>query len=281
VDWVVRVFLLWLFSLPVVCTTVYADFRFIDPEVKTVPRYFYHWIEPESLEQEWRLETLKTKGILPLPWMKETFFLVTLIPGLEMIPGLFVWPHPVTGMATGPKEIYGTVPILIEMTSEPVRVLELRTDEHYLFEDAFNIERVDLIHHSHFEIEMKKAHWWSWKKTPHEVLQWEEWIIVNPKVVTQFTADPKYIKDRIRYQLEKLKLGEKYPLGLIHFKASGRKMKSDTQPLFNSRVDRDEFILPVLNDYLKMDSSEIHPLWRRPFKKRPCPQSLQQLGNST
>lgn len=220
-----------------------------------LPKYFYHWIDVDSLSQKWRLKALKETGEIPLPNMKPEFLIADAIPELAGKGGLFVWHHPVSGMGTGPSEMYGNSVIMLETQRQPARILDVSTSPGETISKLTNLRNADVLRHT---------------RVRDGVVLWEEWIILKPKVITQFTADPKIIKPRMRVQYNNLVNGGEIAERWLHFKIRGSGQDAKTKPLFQSRRDLKKLVLPVLKRYIEMDAEAIPEVWRRPMDYGAC-----------
>jgi hypothetical protein len=228
------------------------------------PKWMYHWINTESLSQSWRVEALKRSGRLPLPNMKENFLVSRAVQSLTGRGGLFAWTHPVTGLGSGPTEMYGDSVIMIKLTDQPVRILELETEREYTLGRELNFSKFDMIHHVRYGPENPD------RVDSPRMVYWEEFIITNNKIVDSFTADPSLIKPRIRKQIARLEAGNRYQERYLHFKVAGVDAYSTTLPFFNSRRDVERRILPLLRSYMNKSPDEIPDVWKRPIVFGEC-----------
>lgn len=245
-----------------------------EPEVihlrnEILPKTLYHWIWKHQLSDDWRLITIRTKKELPLPWIQESHLISEGIKRLAGRNGLFVWTHPVTGLGTDPTEIYGDVPIQIKTKPEPARVLTVITaDGHLLPIAKATLDQVDAIHHYRME-QLEDGQW---------VRLWEEWILLNPKAVERFSADPRDIKPILSRSIKKIENGEVFPRKVLHIFVPTENLRATTLPLFQSRSDLKRIVLPILKKYMRLSEADFPIEWRRNYQGLKSCHGLRQLG---
>jgi hypothetical protein len=233
-------------------TLAQAGSKVVKVEARRIAPYLFHWTPLDSLREPWRLEIIREKDTVPLPWIRRRFLITQAFPDLEWHSGLFSWPHPVTGLGTGPAEVYGDVPIFMKTVEEPVRVLDLRTQPgSEIRKGTRPVDDIDVVYHRRYDRK--------------RVLQFEEYVILRPEnAVEDFSADPRIIQPLIAPEIERLKRGEAYPAKLLHHKVEGGSHM--TEPFFHSASQVRRTILPTLRRYMRLDSRSVPERWRRPLE---------------
>jgi len=209
----------------------------------SVPRYLFHWTNRAQLEA---LSACGSAGSLPFP--------------------LYCWSHPVTGMAAQPHEIYSDV------GPEKARLLILEIDNSNIRAGRFSIRGMgrgpvpgllkkyydhDIVFHE--------------REAPgyNEVCTyWREWIIMKPKAVLNFTADPSPLKSFLRREIARLENPSyEYAEPLLHaYNPSYRTLGGTAYLNITSPgILRREIVIPRLRAVLNLDSSSIPAPLRRPF----------------
>lgn len=95
---------------------------------------------------------------------------------------LFAWTNPITGMMASNSEKYGDALVQFKIKTDSARVLVIDTKKTKT--KTFDFSKFDLVLY-------KNA-------------KYQEWIILNPKVVDTFTADPEVLKEQLKDWIEKL-----------------------------------------------------------------------------
>ena len=158
------------------------------------PRYLYHWTTHSKLQRmvDWNQNSAE----LPLRYIKGYANIAWEYPILAGRPGLFAWSHPITGMyfdlktETYAREEKGRPPRLLAMEIDPqARVLELVTPAKVTLDHS--VYDYDLIFHKALDERGR--------------VEMAEWILINPEVVRQFSANPKEVRPLLEPGLEVLK----------------------------------------------------------------------------
>lgn len=220
-----------------------AEVTFVDPQTGAeaiyggiAPKALYHWTTQATLaeianeknfSEPWSI--YKPKGLSKVYsyWNQVTDKVKT------DRGALFAWIHPLLGMRGGLTEIYGDTLVKLDIDVENSRVLRLYSKgltserailQQGVFDGSLDLSKVDLIFHTDGTI--------------------KEWIIVNPKIVTNFTADPKVIRKDILKALDELNdPTKKYSAEEIHY----LDFKSPENAKFNTK----EYAETVALNFLK------------------------------
>ncbi len=174
--------------------------------LESSPQVLYHWTKYDALSK------IAKNKFSSDPWSKFGDDTVTsqalqIWPQLRRREGvLFAWENPVTGMAGSRHfEKYGEIPVRLEIRPD-AKVLEIvepysvplgYSGRHPHFNEEFNFDKYDLVI----------------RRNPHI----NEWIILRPSAIANFTADPNILKPELTSALADLSPKNFNP-GKVHYK---------------------------------------------------------------
>jgi hypothetical protein len=227
------------------------------------PLFLYHWTSPENLGaiagQKKMSDSIgpfnrKGSGATVLMYWPQLYSAIK-ENGL-----LFAWHDPVTGMKGGNMENYGTVILKLQVDTKNARVLELHSTEDFdsfmradkNFSGNIDLSDVDIVYHQKGAL--------------------KEWIVINPRVVIGFTADPNELRDEIQTGLKRLQnpnfLYNANDIHLVNFKEESK--HSSVKELYL------DYALRVLSELpLKRDVIPHYFLRKLGSSTRTCSQVFQ------
>ncbi len=222
-----------------------TDFIATDPAigatVKTFdgqpPIYIYHWTSPETL-----LQIVKS-GYKGGPWpgfKKIGGKLGQYFPQLKNSSGLFGWTNPETATRGGTDELYGEVLVRFKINQSAARTLFVQAkkmNERYQgpgFKGEIPASNYDLIFHASTML---------------------EWVIMNPKVVDSFTADPEVLRPTLESALKNLK-DPNYQFKDYHFDPLYTPWSPDKGP-FEAGTSERNYPIYRIERYLEKGASVI------------------------
>lgn len=164
------------------------------------PRYVYHWVDYETLAK-----IAKDKKFSD-PWdrfadlHRSSFYQFWSRLNSQRTEGLFAWTHPVLGMKGGRSENYGEALVRLELDVEKIKAMQVKTaDKPYDFSSPLDVSDVDLVMHDKNGL-------------------FKEWVILNPEVIKNFTADVDVLMPILKKELKRLKdPSQRYSPDEVHF----------------------------------------------------------------
>jgi hypothetical protein len=223
------------------------------------PKYLFHWTTAKALDKI--AGGVGPEGAFPLvkPIPADSV-LHSCYPQLRRRPVLFAWEHPVTAMASNSRLIYaGAEPrearIVILAIKNAPKVLKLSTPRpcRKIFSIPADLDSIDLIQN---EIRYENG-----------VLV-REWLILNPRAVKNYTADPSALKEFFGAEARKLKDPRRdYPKRAFHTRSPGlRRGKSNFFLSITSILPlRKSIVIPRLEALRRLKLKDIPPSLRRPL----------------
>ncbi len=201
------------------------------------PATLWHWTTFNSLER-WA-KGMEPGDTLPLKVIKPDFLIVRTFRQLSDLPGLFAWVNPAAGLGCFGTEIYGWGQAVLRLRIHPkaraVRVVSIEKDAEPL---QIDLSRTDLIFHQ-------------LQGSDGKVLI-QEWIILNPAVVTSYTGTPETIGPDLEREIGHLR-NPKY-----RHPASQKHCLLPNNLLTQSRG----YIARVLETYLKEGFNKVPEVFR-------------------
>jgi hypothetical protein len=205
------------------------------------PTVLYNWAKLRTL-QRLEQENQAHDG-LPLDWIPGNHRLGEAWPALGGRRALYAWSHPVTGLASGPEEIYGAE-VLTKIRLKPdARWAELHSREGETSYDlGFRLESVDVIKHTY---QFQNGE------------RYSEYVIVNPRAVEEYSALPEASRPELERELSRLRdTNYRYSQNQIH--------KPGPDSIFNDPRWRPR-ILDFLESFLNHDVGSLPDRYRKPF----------------
>lgn len=212
-----------------------------ETQAREAPRFLFHWSSSASLD--WMFKNNSSSGRMPMQTFRGSEILVKSFFFFRSgMSATFAWHHPTAAMAAGPTEIYaksrGQIParLLIIQPKRGARVLEL---DSYVGKTnplpIQSIEEVDLVFHTHRRSGGK--------------IDFQEWVVLNPEAIENFTADPLVIRNILMEELSRMR----DPLGMEI---------DDADRLFPRKVHK---MPQELELYLQSSTGDLAPALLRPF----------------
>ncbi|MBI4424778.1 MAG: hypothetical protein HY554_13685 [Elusimicrobia bacterium] len=180
-----------------------------------IPEHLFHWTTHRSLA--WMAEQNPNPGLVPMQTIPSEPWVVRGRPGLIGRQGTFAWSNPVTSVAgsvfpDGTQEMYGRFGregqpprLLVMKPAKDARVLELTTKTEQATYPLADLDfaRYDLVYHTAYHPDGR------WK--------YHEWIVLDPRKIEAFTADPEFIRPLIEPYLSRLRdPGRAFARGELH-----------------------------------------------------------------
>jgi len=159
------------------------------------PQRLYHWTLTAYAKN------YTDSPLFPLkPNAEKGTAFVTMNSEFSGVPVLYTWTHPLTALALNEKEVHGgdlLVAIDINKNAKSIRLESLRPypdirvySQQEIADLQKKYEGVDLILHTF---------------GPKENPVFQEWIILNPKIITQVTVDPEELFPIVKNALKELR----------------------------------------------------------------------------
>jgi hypothetical protein len=203
--------LAWLGVLLAAVAAAGAEEKSRPLKATEIPRMLFHWTSAESLSMlAQRANDAGKKPGAPIQLKRVAYASVVgeTVPGMGGREGIFAWSHPVTGMAKGGDETYAPVtwwgdkeetlkPALIAMKIAPnaraALVVTALGEQPNL--SKIDLSNVDLILHRRYS-----------RASPgvRGPLDFQEWIVVNPRAVKSYTSDPAALRKLLEPELAHL-----------------------------------------------------------------------------
>lgn len=161
-----------------------------------VPEYLYHWTTVEGLEK--MVNSGDAKGIPQSFSLPQSYFLSWYGPNQAQRGTLFTFINP-TAVAGASSEEYGN--ILVRLKIDRSKVIAMNQPETDTRDGIKNKEEYNYSHHANL----------------YYSSQHNEWIVLNPEVISSITADPINLKEDIERELAKLKSDYNYLPEEVHF----------------------------------------------------------------
>lgn len=238
------------------------------------PRYLFHWTTRAKLEG--LCSAAAGSDVLRFRAMNPGHVLAAEESPFHGRRALFAWSHPITGMAADGAEIYcGTNPcearlLLLEMRSNlSLGLCSYSYETGRLVCSPERPIRRDLYFSTRDYEDGSKAN---------------EWVVLNPKAIANFTADPAVMKPFFKRELEKLRDASfQYPVETSHTYGAGciKDGKEFHMNIFSMARARRDIVIPTLEALIRLEPEALAPSLRRSFvwDDRPtapadCPQEL-------
>lgn len=223
------------------------------------PKYLFHWTNAAALKAFAEGMTADS-GFALVKKIPRDASLSRVYPQLRELPALFAWSHPVGGMASHSRLIYGGASpqdarlIVLEM-KEDLSILRLTTREpcdRRMLPRA-KLKRCDVIFH---EIQYESG------------ARVREWVVMNPAAVVNFTAAPHIIRAFLSGEASRLRRSAyDYPEAAFHYRSAAMTLARDRFFISLTSVPRirRSIILPRLRAVLRLTPRRIPPLLCRPL----------------
>lgn len=195
------------------------------------PTELFHWTSYENILRFSALQTGEP-GIV-LPPLNNAFFSSYRTNDGQRKPGIFTWTHPVAGAMANRIEVYGNNEVLIrfQIDSENVRAKQLVTRDAVLW--GADLKGIDLLYFI--------------RSLTNDInkMSIKEWIILNPKIIKDFTSHPDTLIPIVRPHLQKLKSTDPHPFTPDEIHATVEPIFERSSPAKQELVDRlEKFVQP-------------------------------------
>ena len=167
-----------------------------------IPSLLFHWTNPKGLIG---MTPEVGSKLLHLKTINDQMALTKAYPALINLPGLFTWMNPITAIGASTSQFYATsdrttgypARLVVMRLKSDARAIELQSQSGIggskspLNELESISSTVDLIKHV--------------CKTSEGKIYLQEWIILNPKVIETYSADPVALNPILTEELRKLR----------------------------------------------------------------------------
>lgn len=116
------------------------------------------------------------------------------------VPLLYTWIHPVSALALNEKEVHGGDLLLALDIKEGARAIRLETLARYPDIRLYSPAELEELRNQYKDVDLI-LHSFGPKENP----LFQEWVILNPKVVERVTADPTELMSIVRKGVEELR----------------------------------------------------------------------------